>query len=213
MTLTRAFDFTDSAGPLTLSFWMWYDLETDNDYVFLLASDDGESWEFLQTPSGTGDNPNGNNYGWGITGKTPQGQWVEERVDLSRFAGRKVQLRFEYVTNDFNTGEGMVIDDIAIPEADYFSDLEESDGGWKGAGFVRVENTLPQTFRLAFVTQRNQPQAKREAVSVKIIPIGSNNTVEIPFNTPDEDILLTLVVVGTTRYTRQPASYTLEFLE
>ncbi|MBE7555850.1 MAG: immune inhibitor A [Anaerolineales bacterium] len=216
MTLTRTFDFTDSAGPLTLSFWTWYDLETDNDYVFLLASGDGESWEFLETPSGTGDNPNGNNYGWGITGRSPKGQWVQERVDLSRFVGQQVQIRFEYVTNDFNTGEGMVIDDIAVPEIDYFSDLEANDGGWKGAGFVRVENTLPQTFRLALVTQRNQrnqPLAKREAVGVEIIPIGINNTVEIPFNTPEEDILLTLVVVGTTRYTRQPAIYTLEFLE
>lgn len=213
MTLTRTFDFTNSAGPLTLTFWMWYDLEADNDYVFVLASNDGEHWEFLKTPSGTGANPNGNNYGWGLTGKSPQGEWMEERVDLSKFAGQQVQIRFEYVTNDFNTGEGMLLDDIAVPEIGYFSDLEANDGGWAGAGFVRVENSLPQTFRLALVTQRNQPPAKRKAIGVENIPVGVNNTVEIPFNIPDEATVLTLVVVGTTRYTRQPATYTLEFLE
>ena len=42
MTLTREFDFTNVSGPVNLSYSMWYDLETDYDYVFLEASTDGQ---------------------------------------------------------------------------------------------------------------------------------------------------------------------------
>ncbi|MFQ5615946.1 MAG: hypothetical protein ACE5GO_05745, partial [Anaerolineales bacterium] len=55
MTLTRSFDFTGHPGPLTLTFWMWYDIEEDYDYVYLEASMDGETWQILTTPSGTGE--------------------------------------------------------------------------------------------------------------------------------------------------------------
>jgi immune inhibitor A len=42
MTLTRTFDFTAVSGPLTLSYNTWYDLETDYDYLYVLASEDGK---------------------------------------------------------------------------------------------------------------------------------------------------------------------------
>ncbi|MCI0553269.1 MAG: immune inhibitor A, partial [Anaerolineae bacterium] len=47
MTLTREFDFASVSAPITLSYSMWYDLETDYDYVFVEASTDGETWEIL----------------------------------------------------------------------------------------------------------------------------------------------------------------------
>jgi hypothetical protein len=31
----------------------------------------------------------------------------------------------------------------------YSTDFEADDGGWTAVGFVRVNNVLPQTFRLA----------------------------------------------------------------
>ena len=47
MTLTREFDFTNVSGPINMSFAMWYDLETDYDYVFLEAS---TTWRDLGNP-------------------------------------------------------------------------------------------------------------------------------------------------------------------
>jgi hypothetical protein len=43
---------------------MWHDY----DYVYLMASLDGENWQILTTPSGTASDPTGNNQGWGYTG-------------------------------------------------------------------------------------------------------------------------------------------------
>src|SRR3990172_3422949 len=69
MTLTRAFDFNAVSGLLTLSYQTWYDIETDWDYVYVLApTDQGDNWTFLQTPSGTVTNPLGNNYNFGYPG-------------------------------------------------------------------------------------------------------------------------------------------------
>jgi len=206
MRLTRAFDLTDVSGPVSLSFQTWYDIERDWDYVFLLASqDDGATWEFVQTPSGTDSNPNGNSFGWGYTSKTRGSEWIEEMVDLSEYAGKEILLRFEYVTDAAVNGEGMMIDDISIPEIGYFTDLEADDGGWEAEGWVRIKNVLPQTFELAWISLEDE-------TTVEYIPIGVNNTARIPIDIR-EDGAGVLVIVPTTRFTRQPASYTFSFSE
>ena len=200
MTLTREFDFTNVSGSISMSFAMWYDLETDYDYVFLEASTDGETWQILTTPSGTGDDPSGNSYGWGYNGQT--NGWKTEEVDLSEFAGQKVQIRFEYVTDQALNGEGFLLDDVQIDAINYQSDFEADDGGWEASGFARLENVLPQTYRLALIT-------KGDAMTVTQIPLDSDQTAEIPLslNSGEE---ATLVVTGTTRFTRLPAAYQIE---
>jgi hypothetical protein len=202
MTLTRSFDFRGHQGPLTLDFWTWYDLEDDYDYAYLAASTDGDIWEILTTPGGTPDDPSGNSFGWAYNG--PSVFWVQEQVDISRFAGEQVQLRFEYVTDAAVNGAGMLIDDIRIPEVGYFSDFENDDGGWEAAGFVRIKNQLPQTFLLALITRAG------DEVNVEYIDPGVQNTAEIPLtigNGVDEAVL---VVSGTARYSRQRAGYLFE---
>ena len=70
MSLTRTFDFSDYSGPLSLNYWTWFDIEAGWDWVYLEASTDGENWSILTTPSGTGENPQGSNFGWGYTGSS-----------------------------------------------------------------------------------------------------------------------------------------------
>ncbi len=206
MTLTRLFDFSQVSGPLTLSYWTWYDIEEDWDYVFLTASVDNEHWQILTTPSSTDYNPQGNNFGWGYTGLSGGGpEWIEEEVDISQFAGQKVWLRFEYVTDASVHNEGLLIDDIAVPETGYFTDFESDQGGWEGAGFVRVANLLPQTFRLALVSVGSE-------TTVEYLSLDENNSLDIPLEIGNGVSEVTLVVLGTTRFTRQPASYQFEFL-
>jgi immune inhibitor A len=206
MTLTRSFDFTEVSGPIDFSFWTWYDIEEDYDYVYLTASVDGEHWDILTTPSGTGEDPTGSNYGWGYNGLSGGGSvWIEETVDLSRYAGQEVQLQFEYVTDAAVNGEGLLLDDLAIPAVGYFTDLEEDDGGWRGNGFVRVSNILPQTFRIALIS-------KGETTEVEYLSLDEDNSLEIPMDIGGDVDEVILVVTGTTRYTRQMASYQFEFL-
>lgn len=204
MTLTRQFDFSAVSGALTLSYWTWYDLEADYDYVFVEASRDGENWEILDTPSCTTEDPSGNSYGCGYNGLSGRsGRWIEESIDLSQYAGEFVTLRFEYITDAAVNGEGMLIDDISIPEIGYFSDFESDNGGWEAAGFVRVQNVLPQTFRLALVTLGRTP-------TVQYITINPDITAEIPISVGGSNGDVVLVISGVTRFTRQPAAYRFE---
>ena len=79
--------FSDYDEPLTLTYWTWYDIERDYDYLYLLASLDGEKWDMLNTPSGTMIDPTGNNFGQaynGMSGGSGKARWIQEQVDLER---------------------------------------------------------------------------------------------------------------------------------
>lgn len=205
-TLTQTFDFTEVNGPLTFTFWTNYYLEKNFDYVYLVASTDGEKWEMVETPSGTSRGQEYSNLGFGYTGYSGPSRmdWIEESFDISQFAGQVVQLRFEYITDANVNGEGFLLDDISIPEIDYFSDLEVDNGGWEAVGFVRIKNILPQTFRLALFTDGENP-------SVEYIDLGVNNKASITLEFGEDVKNYVLVVVGTTRYTWQLADYTFDY--
>jgi immune inhibitor A len=154
MMLTRAFDLSD-VSEATLEYWTWYDTEEDWDYAYVeISTDGGETWEVLTTPSGTGTNPNGNSFGWAYTGRSGGGaaaEWIQERIDLSPYAGQEVVVRFEYITDDAVNRPGLVLDDIAIPEIDYTSDFEKDADGWEPAGFIRHANVLPQRWLVQLI--------------------------------------------------------------
>ncbi|MFA5873482.1 MAG: hypothetical protein WC832_05920 [Anaerolineales bacterium] len=203
MTLTRQFDLTGVSGLVTFTYWTWYDLENDYDYVFLEASIDGASWDILTTPSGTGENPSGNSYGWGYNGQS--NGWIQETVDLSQFAGQVVSLRFDYITDAAVNGEGFQVDDITIPEIGYTEGFESGDGVWEGNGFVRIQNVVPQTFRLALITHA------ANGTTVDIIPVTADQTAQIPVNIDSNDVQdVVLVVTATTRFTREQTAYQFE---
>jgi immune inhibitor A len=200
MTLTRQFDLSQVQGPVTLSYWTWFDLEQDYDYVYLEASTDGQEWQILTTPSGTASNPAGNSYGWAYTGQSSG--WIQETVDLSRFDGQRIWLRYEYITDAGVTYNGFAVDDISIPEIGYQEDFESGDGGWQAAGFVRIQNILPQTFRLALITHTTG------GTTVKILPVNADETAQIPIQIGSNGVTdVVLVVTATTRITVQEAPY------
>ena len=208
MSLTREFDLSDVSGPITMSYWTWYDLEEDYDYIFLEISTDGGDWRIIRAPSSTSEDPSGNSYGWGYNGLSGgDGSWIQESVDLSNYAGETIQIRFEYITDAAVHGEGFLLDDVSIPEIGYFTDFEGDNGGWVNEGFVRIENSLPQTYRLALVYLDAVPK-------VQYLTVSANNTVEIPITIGENGSgAVVLVVTGTTRFTRQLADYQFELLE
>ncbi len=201
MTLTHEFDFTNVSSPINFSFRTWYDLEEDYDYLYFEVSEDGEHWEIVTTPSGTDKNPSGNSYGWGYNGVTSG--WIQEQIDLSEYAGKDIFVRFEYVTDAAVNGEGMLIDDVSVDAIDYSTDFESDDGGWTSDGFVRVQNVLPQTFRLALIKEGSNP-------TVEMIQINEDQTAEIPVSIGGDVDSVTLVVAGTTRFTREEGNYSVE---
>ena len=146
-TLTRTVDLRSATQPM-LSYWTWYEIEKDYDYAYVAVSTDGGAhWTTLAAPATTKDDPNGNNLGNGYTdvsggGRTPA--WTQQQVDLSPYAGKEIQLRFEYVTDAALNLHGMAIDDLAITGV--LTDDAESDNGWKADGFVRSTNLVSQRF-------------------------------------------------------------------
>ena len=198
MRLTREFDFTQIGSPITMSYYTWFDLEEDYDYLYVSTSTDGETWQILKTPSCTYTNPSDNNFGCGYTDQS--NVWIHESIDLSQYAGEKVQIRFEYVTNAVLNGNGFLLDDLRIDAIEYFADFEENDGGWFSEGWLRIQNHLPQTFSISLIIHG-------KTTSVQHITLSENKSAEITLNLTGDAKEAILIVSGTTHFTNQKAIY------
>ena len=113
-------------------------------------------------------------------------------------------VRFEYITDGAVYTDGFVIDDIAIPELDFFDDAEQ-DGGWLAEGFVRTDNTLSQEYAVQVIEETSDGEA-----SVREIALDNERRGEIlieGFGTRIEHAVI--IVSPVTRGTHQPARYAL----
>ena len=206
MTLTRPFDLRQVEGSVEASYWVWYDIEEGWDYLYLEVSPDGgDTWQILETSSGTAEDLTGNSYGWAYTGYSGGGEeprWIQETVDLSDFTGQEILLRFEYITDAAVNGDGLLIDDLSIEAIDYFEDFETNEGGWQAAGFVRLYNRLPQTYRVVLVEQGREIEVRELTLDEK-----NHAEIEITFEGTRDAVL---IVTATTRHTWLPAAYIVE---
>jgi len=82
-------------------------------------------------------------------------------VDLSPYAGRKVLIRFEYITDAAVNLSGFALDDIRIPEIGFMDDGEQGDNGWQARGFIRTNNTLPQRFIVQLIERGRETRVRR----------------------------------------------------
>ena len=195
--LTRELDLT-GLNRATLRFWTWFDTERGWDYAYVATSTDGgRSWSALPGRQTTTYDPVGLAYGPGYTGASGEEEpprWVQEEIDLTPFSGRKLLLRFEYVTDDAANLTGFAVDDIEIPELG-FQDDAGSDDGWTAEGFRRTEGSLTQRFLLLLV-ERGQPSR------VSRVPLDASNRAEVVLDGP-----ATFVVAAVTQGTTDTASY------
>lgn len=206
MTSTREFDLTPYSGSLTLGFDVWYDLETDFDYAYLEASVEGGKWQILNSNYCTTLDPNGNNYGCGFNGQT--NGWQHVSVDLSQFAGSKVALRFEYITDGALSTEGFAVDNLSIPEIGYTENFEEGDGGWTMEGFARIKNSVPQSFLVTLITSDpTNPIHKYHVNPGEELELVIDPYCYSSYQAP------ILVVSGTSRFTRESAEYSISLME
>jgi len=205
-TLTREFDLTGVKNA-TLTFWTWYDIEPDFDYVYVEASTDGKHWKTLPGQSTTNDDPNGANYGNGYTGKSgtadkkAPAKWTQEKIDLSEYAGKKVQVRFEYLTDAGVTHAGFFVDDIQIPEINYRDDVEQGTGGWQAKGFIRHANVLPQQWLVQLIT------VGKTETTVEKLPLVNDQTGQWTVHLGTEVDRAVLTISGLAPVTTEPARY------
>jgi immune inhibitor A len=142
-SMTRS--MTLPAGAVSLTAKVRYEIELDWDYAYLTVN--GAP---VATNLSTSTNPNGQNFGNGITGSSG-GNWVDLTADLSAFAGQTVTLGFRYWTDGAVAEAGFGVDDIAITSLP--TDDAESDFGWAYAGFSRTTGTISQSFFNAYFAE------------------------------------------------------------
>lgn len=203
-TLTRSFDLT-GLSHATLEAWMWYHLETNYDYAYVEASaDGGQTWTLLSNGNTTILNPVGSSYGPSLTGISGEGEtpaWVHERFDLTSFAGSRVTIRFEVVTDDTINYPGLCLDDLSIPELGFADDVERPDIGWQSQGWVRVTADVPQQFMVQLITIGAKTQVQRMELDPEM-----HGSLLIPDMGSDVKRAV-LVVSAVTPDTTESASY------
>lgn len=204
--LTREVDLTGATNPV-LTFRTWYDIERWFDWGYVSASTDGgATWQALTGEQTTVDDPVRASLGPGYTGKSGGGadaEWVDERVDLSRFAGQNVMLRLEYVTDGGTHNAGWAVQNIAI-EGSSFRDPDQSDPGWQSEGWLRISKPLPQSYVVRLVEQMTDGSS-----SVLDVPLDAANRGELTFSGAGVE-RATLAVAGTTEGTDVTAAYRVE---
>ncbi len=165
-SLTREVDLT-GARAAAISFWAWYDIEKDFDYAYLAVSTDGgKRWTTVPTPEMTSADPNGNNLGTGFTGISGGGKdavWIEQKADLTPYAGKRILLRFEHVTDGALNKGGFAVDDIEIAEIGYRDDAE-ADRGWDAKGFIRSTNVVRARYVVQVLHFGATPKVERFVV-------------------------------------------------
>ena len=109
-----------------------WDTETDWDYAYVDALVNGV-WQHVNTSASTTTNPNGQNFGSGITGAS--GGWVTVTGSLP--AGTTA-YRFRYWTDGAVTRPGIAVDTIQIGSGPI--DNATSPSGWTFAGFHQLTN-------------------------------------------------------------------------
>jgi len=125
---------------------------------------------------------------------------VEESIDLSPFAGQKILLRFEYITDEAVNLNGWAIDDIAIPELDFSDDAEE-DRIWQAQGFQRLDEPLSQRFVVQVIEIG-------ESTSVRALPLDEANQGEVRLSGFGSALYkAAIVVAAATDGTTQAAPY------
>ena len=200
-TLTRRMDLSRTTSA-TLKYRTGFHLEEDWDYAYLqVSTDGGATWDIIQAPGTSPGNPVGNSYGPGYTGNS--NGWIEETVNLDRYAGSDVLLRFHYVTDEAINGTGICFDDISVPEIGFHDGVDIGmERGWQPEGFVQIDNRVPQQY-LVQVIQVGDDTQVREMV------LDEENRGELLIKGLQDLDEVVVVVAALAPKTMQEASYTL----
>ena len=210
MRLTREFDLS-GVSSATLEYAVFHEIEIGYDFAYVSVSiDGGQTWQGLVGSQMQGeavaDDPSDAAYTERFyTGRS--GDWVNEVVDLTPYAGQVVQIRFEYVTDPILTFGGIAFDNIAIPEIEFYDDAE-SDNGWLAEGFVRATGYVPQRWHVILITYENG------APVVMPVELAEDNTATEEFSLDsDGGGRPYLIVAASSPMTLESAHYQFELTQ
>ena len=204
MQLTRALDLT-SVPSATLQYSVYHDIEPGYDFGYVYVSeDDGRTWQPLVADlmQGQADDPSDSALADRFyTGRSDY--WREEQIDLTAFAGKKILLRFTYVTDPILTQGGIALDNIAVPEIGFYDDAENADDGWIVDGFERVTAAIPQQWHLQMITFDDG------IPHVESLPLTGEQALSKTVSLADSDGEAILIIAASAPMTLEQAQYSL----
>jgi immune inhibitor A len=134
-----------NASSATLDFDAWYKIEEDWDFAMVqVSTDEGATWTSLST-SNTKSTLVEDGYPEikenlpGYTGSS--NGWIHETVDLSAYAGQKIQLQFRYMTDWGTNLEGFFVDNVKVTAdgSELVNDGAEGESAFEMHGFNKHE--------------------------------------------------------------------------
>ncbi len=208
--LTRDFDLVgvSPGDDLTMTVRMWFDIEEDYDYGYVLVSRNGRKWDILPGQRTTTENPSGNSFGAAYTAQSAPSRlartpgWIEETFDLRAYAGENVAIRFEYVTDDAVNAPGWFIDEVEIPAIGYATNWADGADGWQSEGWLLTDNTLPQEWLVQTMVFHEGKLAGFERA-----PVDPDGSLRIDLDGLDRESEVVLAVSGLTPVTTEEAHY------
>ena len=121
---------------------------------------------------------------------------MTENLDLGKYSGQQILLRFQYITDDAINGSGLCIKDFAGNGAENWQE------GWQPEGFVLVDNPTPQQFSVQVIQVGPD-------IQVTAMDLDSRNSGALTIDRPEESDRLVVAVGALAAKTRQQASYEL----
>jgi carboxypeptidase T len=118
-------DLTDAVYA-RLDFWAQWDIEAGYDYVqVFVSSNDGGTWTPMEGKYTHPGNPN-QTYGEPIYDGT-QDSWVKEEINLEKFLGGQIKIRFVLKSDGGVVGDGFFWDDMTVTIVDLATGVETQD--------------------------------------------------------------------------------------
>ena len=157
----------------SLTFWMWYSIETYWDFAYVeISTNNGQSFFSIPGTNTTNYNPNGPNLGNGITASSG-GAWMRAAFDLNNWAGEQILIRFRYRTDAFMTNEGFYVDDI-YPSVSFQETQVVSDTITGNAYSISGKTNGTYYYKVRAKDQQNQLSywSNQENVTVTILIVG-----------------------------------------
>lgn len=208
--LTQRLDLSAvvAGTPVTLAADMWWDIEEDYDYGYLMASRDGEHWEILPGTRTRSESATGNARGPGYTGRSSvhpdrspgaPPEWVAEQFDLSAYAGAPVWLQFSYVLDDAINATGWLIDNLRV---DCAASCQLTLQDWQSEGWLYTDNRLPQRWLIQILEFQDN-----RLTAVRRIPVDDAGYAEAAIDDLGHSRYAVVAISGLTPSTTLPASY------
>jgi len=130
------FDLT-AATTAEFNYKTWYDIEYDYDFLYVTAKTDAGQEVLLDV---IGDDDTDGDH----RAESTKGLWIDKSYDLSQFAGQKVTLKFNYVTDGGLALEGFAMDNasLVVDGEVVFEDGAEGTPAFTLQGFITTDGTF-----------------------------------------------------------------------